>query len=414
MKNLLPRRLTAALALALLTSGAQAQVATVVPSFSTFSALTADSSLRLYYAGLSCNGVAGNGTSGCSSQTSSFTSWTWPCTSAAIGSNSSFCISGSILKVTGQNTNGVLGRGNQSTVNSWTTVTVGTQGTPTKVVAGLRNTYVLKSNGDLYAAGYPSLGLLGISTSASGQSFVLSMSSVANVFAGENSVYALKTDGSLWAAGDNSNGTLGAGLATDWSNWVQTMPSGAVRVEASATHALLLKSDGSVWVTGRNSSGQFGQGYVSTARVNTWTKAVDNARDIATGVGSSYIIGKNNQLYVAGDNSFGILGAGPVSTVPAFMSVMTNVANMNTSRYSALAIKGDGSLWGSGQNANAELGLGHSNVVMTWQQLPVPFATMTPSIPAAIASGLAIIGTSLSPAKVLLSVPAGATWYSPR
>lgn len=414
MKKFLLKRCTASVALALLTSVCQAQVATIVPSLSAFSGVTADASLRLHYAGISCNGVAGNGTTGCTTIVSSFASWTWPCTSAAIGSNSAFCISGTALKVTGQNANGVLGRGNLTPLTSWANVTVGAAGTPTKVVAGLRNTYVLKSNGELYAAGYPSQGMLGVSTAASGQSFLLSLTGVSNVFAGENTVYALKTDGSLWAAGDNTNGTLGAGLSSDWSNWVKTMPAGAVKVAASATHALLLKNDGSVWATGRNSAGQFGQGFISNTRVDVWTRVVDNARDIGVGAGSSFVIGKNNQLYVAGDNSFGILGAGPVSTVPAFTSVLSNVANMNTSRSSALAVRGDGTLWGTGQNASGELGLGHTQTQMSWQQIPASFAPMSPSIPAALASGLAILGTSLSPAKVLLSVPAGTNWASQR
>jgi alpha-tubulin suppressor-like RCC1 family protein len=414
MKYLLLKQTIAALGLALLASAAHAQVATIVPSLSPFSGVTADATLRLYSAGLSCNGVAGTGATGCSTLTPSFASWTWPCASAAVGSNSAFCVSGTSLRVTGQNANGVLGRGNLTPVYTWATVTVGATGTPTKVVAGLRNTYLLKSNGDLYASGYPAEGRLGITTAVTGQTFVFSLSSVANVFAGENNVYALKTDGSLWAAGDNTNGTLGAGLASDWSTWVQTMPSGVVKVAASATHALVLKNDGSVWVAGRNSSGQFGQGHVSSDRVDRWLKVVENARDIATGLGSSYVIGKNNQLYVAGDNSFGILGAGPVSTVPAFTPVLTNVANMNTSRFSALAVKGDGTLWGTGQNASAELGLGHTNMVRTWEQVPASFAPMIPSIPAAIDVGLAIVGTSLSPAKVLLSMQTGATWYSQR
>lgn len=408
------KQLSSGLCLSLLAmSAAYAQVATVVPSFSSFCAFTADSALRLYYAGLACNGVVGNGSAGCATQTPTFSAWTSPCSSAAVGSNSAFCISGTSFKVTGQNTNGVLGRGNLAQVNTWATVTVGTTGTPVKVVAGLRNTYVLKSTGILFAAGYPSLGQLGITTAANGQTFVQSLTGVANVFVGENNVYALKTDGSMWAAGDNTNGTLGAGVTADWSNWVQTMAAGAVKVSASATHALLLKSDGSVWVTGRSTAGQFGQGYLASTRIDTWIKVVDNARDIATGIDSSFIIGKNNQLYVAGDNSFGILGAGPVSTVPAFTSVLSNVANMATSRYSAVAIKGDGSVWGTGQNANSELGLGHNQMVMTWQQLPTGLPALIPTIPAAIASGLAIVGTSLSPSKALLAVPAGvATWRS--
>lgn len=397
----------------LATAAAHAQVATVVPSFSSFSAFTADSALRLYYAGLVCNGVVGNGNAGCATQTQTFAAWTFPCSSAAVGSNSAFCISGTTFKVTGQNSNGVLGRGNLTQVNTWATVTVGTTGTPIKVVAGLRNTYVLKSNGILFASGYPALGQLGITTAANGQTFVQSLTGVANVFVGENNVYALKTDGSLWAAGDNTNGTLGAGVTADWSNWVLSMAAGAVKVSASGTHAVLLKGDGSVWMAGRNTAGQFGQGYLSNDRIDTWSKVVDNARDIATGIQSSFVIGKNNQLYVAGDNSFGILGAGLVSTVPAFTPVMNNVANLEPSRYSAVAIRGDGTVWGTGQNANGELGLGHANTLMSWQQIPTGLANMVPSIPAAAVDGLAIVGTSLSPAKVLLAVPpGGTTWYA--
>lgn len=408
------KQLISGLSLSLLaTAAAHAQVATVVPSFSSFSAFTADSALRLYYAGLACNGIVGNGNVGCATQTQTFSAWTFPCSSAAVGSNSAFCVSGTTFKVTGQNSNGVLGRGNLTQVNTWTTVTVGTTGTPIKVVAGLRNTYVLKSNGILFASGYPALGQLGITTAANGQTFVQSLTGVANVFVGESNVYALKTDGSLWAAGDNTNGTLGAGVTADWSNWVLSMAAGAVKVSASGTHAVLLKGDGSVWMAGRNTAGQFGQGYLSNDRIDTWSKVVDNARDIATGIQSSFVIGKNNQLYVAGDNSFGILGAGLVSTVPAFTPVMNNVANLEPSRYSVIAIRGDGTVWGTGQNANGELGLGHANTLMSWQKIPTGLANMVPSIPAAAADGLAIVGTSLSPAKVLLAVPpGGTTWYA--
>lgn len=414
-KGFMLKRLLTGLFLPLLvTAPAYGQMATVVPSFSTFSGVTADAALHLYYAGLACNGIKGDGSSGCTTKTMTLTSWVWPCSDAAVGSNSAFCISSSTLYVTGQNTNGELGRGNLTQVTSWKSVTVGSSGTPIKTVAGLRNGYALKSNGILYAAGYPSEGMLGIATSANGRSFLQSLTGVANVFAGENNVYALKTDGSLWAAGDNTNGTLGAGLASNWSNWVQSMPAGAVKVAASATHALLLKGDGSVWASGRSTAGQFGQGFLSDTRNDEWAKVADNARDIATGIESSFVIGKNNQLYVAGSNAFGILGAGLVSTVPAFTPVLTNVANLNTSRRSALAIKGDGTLWGTGENAYGELGLGHTDTVMSWQQLPMPFTAMAPVIPAATATGLAISGASLSPTKVLLSVPAGGSnWYTP-
>lgn len=406
------KQLISGLCLSLLaTSSAYSQVAAVVPSFSSFSAFTSDATLRLYYAGLACNGIVGNGAGGCSQQTLTFAPWTFPCSSAAIGSNSGFCISGTSLRVTGQNTDGVLGRGTLTPTLSWAVVTVGATGVPTKVVAGLRNSYLLKSNAVLYAAGSPSFGQLGISTAASGHFFVESLTGVTNVFAGENNVYALRSNGSLWAAGDNTNGTLGAGVTGDWSNWVQSVPSGAVKVAASATHALLLKNDGSVWVTGRSNAGQFGQGFMSSQRSNVWTKAVDNARDIATGVNSSFVIGKNNQLYVAGDNSFGILGAGLVSTVPVFTPVLSDVANVQTSRFSAIAIKGDGSVWGAGQNGSGELGLGHTQTIMTWQQLPTGLPALVPSIPAAATTGLTIVGTSRSPAKALLAVPAGVdTW----
>jgi alpha-tubulin suppressor-like RCC1 family protein len=395
-------------------TSAHAQVATVVPSFSTFSGITADASLRLYYAGLTCNGVAGDGTSGCTRKVPSFTSWAGPCTSAAIGSNSAFCISGTALQVTGQNAYGELGVGTTTPRLYWTAVTLpGTLSVPKKVVAGLRNSYVLKSDGSLYVAGYTGEGLRGITSTASGTTYTLSLSGVADVFAGENNVYAVKTDGTLWSAGVNAKGTLGAGTTAAWSNWTQTMPSGVKKVVASATHALLLKSDGSVWAAGGNEAGQFGQGFLSTAATTTWTRIAGNARDIAVGLNGSYVLGNNNQLYVAGDNSYGALGAGPVSSAPSFVSVLNNVANLNTSRYGALAVRGDGTLWGAGQNANGELGLGHTTMSMSWQQALPTFGVLAPLLQLPSVEGISIIPGNLSPAKVLLSVPAGgATWRS--
>ncbi|MBP7792150.1 MAG: hypothetical protein KA120_03715 [Candidatus Goldbacteria bacterium] len=91
------------------------------------------------------------------------------------------------------------------------------------------------------------------------------------VAAGGAHSFVLKTNGTLWATGLNEDGELGTGNNTDRNSWTQVL-DGVIAIAAGGFHSLALKPDGTLWVTGRNDYGELGTGD-NTDR-NSWTQVL--------------------------------------------------------------------------------------------------------------------------------------------
>lgn len=137
-----------------------------------------------------------------------------------------------------------------------------------------------------------------------------------SVDAGENHTLAIRNDGTLWSWGSNNFGKLGYSTATGTNpnpNMVG-ISNDWLSVSAGQWHSAAIKTNGTLWGWGYNYYGQIGQG---------------NGGSLNTIVGSPTQVGSDNNWQS--------------------VSVGTNYT---------LAIKNDGTLWGTGTNASGELGIG--------------------------------------------------------
>lgn len=137
-----------------------------------------------------------------------------------------------------------------------------------------------------------------------------------SVDAGENHTLAIRNDGTLWSWGSNNFSKLGYSTATGTNpnpNMVG-ISNDWLSVCAGQWHSAAIKTNGTLWGWGYNYYGQIGQG---------------NGGSLNAIVGSPTQVGSDNNWQS--------------------VSVGTNYT---------LAIKNDGTLWGTGTNENGQLGIG--------------------------------------------------------
>ena len=133
-----------------------------------------------------------------------------------------------------------------------------------------------------------------------------------NISGGEDHTLALKTDGTLWSWGKRGSGMLGR------APWSETGNRSAIQVGTDTTWngvyamqnaSLATKNDGTMWTFGSNNDGNLGQNnrtqYSSPIQVpgTSWVAA-----STLSGRNAFYAIRNTSQLWVCGDNEYGVLG----------------------------------------------------------------------------------------------------------
>ena len=202
----------------------------------------------------------------------------------------------------------------------------------------------------------------------------------ARVYAGANQSYVLTTDGEVWAWGNDSDGELGLGNASpdhDGScvnNWGPDKPrvltpqkiaglAGVKKLFVGPCHVLALMSDGSILGFGNNHDGQLGPEAAVALDASTPTildfLGTDNVdvsgteltSNVQKADGSFFSFGASNQRGLCqGDTVYNPAGAS--YTVGGDVVAMTH--NANTTYY----LKRDGSLWGCGLDGYGQIGDG--------------------------------------------------------
>ena len=217
----------------------------------------------------------------------------------------------------GYNNFGQLGFVNTATKNTFTQVTTNANNVE-QISCGDAHTFILKNDGTVWACGYNGSGQLGLGTTTNKSTFTKVTTNTNNdikqIVCGQNCTFILKTNGSVWACGYNNYGQLGLGTTDiDYNTFTQVtknINNDVKQIACGEYHAVILKNDGSIWSCGRNDSGQLG---ISGADdKNTFTQVITNINNdvklIACGGYHTFILKKDGSVWSCGYNYHGQLG----------------------------------------------------------------------------------------------------------
>ncbi|WP_461640432.1 RCC1 domain-containing protein, partial [Leucobacter sp. BZR 635] len=193
----------------------------------------------------------------------------------------------------------------------------------TDLSALAEHTLAVGSDGNTYAWGTNSAGLLGTSSLPRPLDRPTKVATppgvkYTQVAAGWEFSVALGTDGKLYSWGSNYQGTLGNG-SDEWESQVPVRaatPPGVLfqRVVSGGSHVLALTVDGQIYAWGSNSHGELGNG--TTSPSGSPTPVLVQAPTgvtfvgISAGSGTSFARGSDGLSYSWGSNAFGQLGDG--------------------------------------------------------------------------------------------------------
>jgi alpha-tubulin suppressor-like RCC1 family protein len=236
----------------------------------------------------------------------------------------------------------------------------------TKIAAAGDQSFLLKSDGTLWAWGDNSGGRLGDSTTTNKMSPVQigaqkQWVSISTGTYPTSYSLAIAADGTLWGWGANYHGRIGDGTTVDKSSPVQ-IGTGKdwTFIAVKCTHSLALKSDRTLWGWGQNNSGQLGDGTTVDKQAPVKIGTDKDWVSIALGVTHSLGLKANGTLWAWGSNTVGELGDGTIESrySPVQIGTGTNWVAIAAAYHHTFALKSDGTLWAWGQNNYAQLGDG--------------------------------------------------------
>lgn len=254
----------------------------------------------------------------------------------------------------GSNRHGTLGTSEiaDGTLTRSSPIQVGLDADWADVSVGAFHALGLKTNGDVYAWGWGSNGILGNNSTVTLSSPVLATTGFAKVYAVGLKSFAIDTTGQLYYTGPSVVRYPDVGVTR--SNF--TIVTGASNITLASfgpMHGLFIRSNGTLWAAGDNIYGQLGNSstitrssFVQVGAGTTWTK-------VKSAVNHSLGLTSNGNLYVWGRNQAGQLGLGDKINRSSPVLVATGVADMGVALYTSYWLKTDGTLWSVGSRTDA-------------------------------------------------------------
>jgi alpha-tubulin suppressor-like RCC1 family protein len=233
------------------------------------------------------------------------------------------------------------------------------------VAAGLMYSVALLDDGTVRAWGYNKNGQLGDGETSRYEPApvkVAGLSGIVKVFAGYSHNFAIDGSSNVWAWGTNDLGELGDGTSTSRATPVRLEGLSGIReIAPGSSYTIALSGDGTVLAWGENYGGWLGDGGSVTRMQPVAVKGLDHVTTIATGQGISFAARDDGTVVAWGLNEAGLIGNGNRDQKvyrPVRINGPANVTQFTAGAIHALAISGDGSLWGWGDNQFGQMGVG--------------------------------------------------------
>lgn len=224
--------------------------------------------------------------------------------------------------------------------------------------------------------------------------YPVKVTKIKHVYPTHYTSYLVTTDGEVYASGSNSKGQLGVGSSvTGYNGWQKITQLPTIEKMANVGYSFVaITPSGDVWSTGENLNGVLGLGV--TGIVYDWTKtSLTNIKDIYMFRGNvGFAVSNDGKLYGAGDNMYGILGLGDTVERTSWELVPgapVNIVSLDKHyNENAIALTDSGEVWVAGKNSSASLGLTHTSFQTTWHkvtEIPVP------AVKVAVVDGAAVL-----------------------
>ena len=287
----------------------------------------------------------------------------------------------------GNNTNGQTAQGTASGVTLKPTK-VGSFTDWVFVSLGDSHGAGIRANGTLWTWGNNTNGRTGLGTTAGN---TLNPTQVGTdtdwtyVNCGINHTVAIK-GGKILTCGNNANGRLGQNLAASASTNIDVFTelnggsTGWTHASAGTFQTLGIRN-GDIWSAGAQAGGRLGNGLVVAVSIIAITQVTTSGDylEINTGNDTSIAIKTNGTLWGTGNQDGGRLGNGGTGNISVFTQIGTDndwqkISMVNNSATTIIAnyvvAKKGGKVWVTGNNQAGQLGiLDDTSVVTTWTKL---------------------------------------------
>ena len=218
-----------------------------------------------------------------------------------------------------------------------------------------------RTDGSLYCWGRNDFGQLGDGTQVERRTPVRTGAAMTWDLVETGFVYAvaIRGDGTLWGWGSNSGGNLGLGngVSPQLSPVATATLAGWTQV-AAGSQTTALAADRTIWGYGGNFNGELGDGTLTTAFTPTRMSEIGPWRSVARSTNGACAVHDDRSVWCWGfnpNNGFDASPAGPHT--PARLETDFDWDRVAIGRGHVLAVKTNGTLWGRGWNAHAQLGL---------------------------------------------------------
>ena len=200
----------------------------------------------------------------------------------------------------------------------------------------------------------------------------ISVSEIKQIVGSDSFTFILKYDGSVWSCGGNTWGQLGLNNTNNKHTFTKVttnINNDVKQIACGIGHTFILKNDGSVWSCGYNEYGQLGLGDTTTYK--TFTQVTTNinsdVKHIVCGSNYTFILKNDGSVWSCGNNAYGQLGLNDTDNRTVFTQITTNINNdvkqiaCSSISIHTFILKNDGSIWSCGINEEGQLGLGTSD-----------------------------------------------------